>query len=149
MIDIAQIKGKHIKRILQTPWSEPTTLLEGLPDAYYCLIYIELDDTSILQLSDDIISNKNILPDNLIEIVPSEHDVDASIDYKIPKINTIAKNQLYEKYLILDNGIALFYQTGFGTHLSIEKISEILNNEIDTGVKEILIDLETDLVVTV
>jgi hypothetical protein len=147
MTDIAQIKGNHIKRILQTPWSEPTKLLEGLPDAYYCSIYIELDDLSTLQLSDDTISIKKILLDNLIEIDPSEHDIDASIDYKTPKIKTIAKNQLNEKYLILENGSALFYQTCFGTHLSIKKISDILNEEIDAGVKEILEDLETGQVI--
>jgi hypothetical protein len=149
MTDIAKIKGKHIRRILQTPWSEPIILLEGLPDAYYCSIYIELDDLSALQLSDDIISFKDTLPDELIEINPSEHDVDTSIDYKKWKIKTIAKNQLEEKYLILDSDGALFYQTGFGTHLSIKKLSEIMNVEIDTGVKEILKDLETDMVITI
>jgi hypothetical protein len=147
MTDIINIKGKQIRRILQTPWSDPIMLIEGLSDAYYCSIYVELEDNTALQLSDDIISIKEILPDELIEIDDSEHDVDAGINYKKSKIKTIAKNQLNEHYLLLENGCALFYQTGFGTHLSIKKISEILDNEIDTGVKEILKDLETGMVI--
>lgn len=149
MTDIEKIKGKHIRRVLQTPWSEPVKLLEGLPDAYYCSIYIELGDLSVIQLSDDSISCKDSAPAGLIEIEPAEHDVDASVDYKKSKIKTIAKNQLDEKYLLLDNGGVLFYQTGFGTHLSIKKISEIVNNEIDAGVKEILRDLQTGLAITI
>ncbi|HQL81155.1 MAG TPA: hypothetical protein PK307_03070, partial [Spirochaetota bacterium] len=104
MIEIEKITGKHIRRVLQTPWSGPVTLLEGLPGAYYCSIYIELDDLSVIQLSDDSISHADSVAVELVEIDPAEHDVDTSMDYKKSKIKTIAKNQLDENYLILDNG---------------------------------------------
>lgn len=145
MLPISKLKDKHIRRILQTPWLGPVQIIEGLSEVYYCSVYIELDDMSVVHLGDDTISFIDDPPAGLIEIAQPEHDIDPDIDYRLMKIQTIAKNQLDEIYLILDNGIALFLQTGFGTHLSVKKISEILDNEIDAGVKEMLSDAETGL----
>lgn len=145
MMSISQLKGKRIRRILQTPWLGPVQIIDGLPDAFYCSVYIELDDLSVIHLGDDDISLAEDPPSGLSEISRPEHDIDPEIDYRSSGIKSVAENQLGEICLVLNNGVALYLQTGFGAYLSAMKISEILDNEIDAGVKEILTDKETGL----
>ncbi len=116
-----------------------------MPDAFYCSVYIELDDLSVIHLGDDDISLAEDPPSGLSEISRPEHDIDPEIDYRSSGIKSVAENQLGEICLVLNNGVALYLQTGFGAYLSAMKISEILDNEIDAGVKEILTDKETGL----
>ena len=46
------VLGQNIVRVMRTAWSEPTLVLDGMGDAYYCGLYLELGSGKYLELFD-------------------------------------------------------------------------------------------------
>jgi hypothetical protein len=129
-VDRGSIIGRRILRIAQTEWSEPVCHHEGLGDAFYCTVVLELEGAGMFVLADESIGpwdSREALTDAKLE----EHRIETSKSPLGQAVAAVWVDQLGEISVVLENGVFLSITSGYGWYLWIGNFEDLRREKID------------------